>query len=248
MTVASLALKRKRYDWSTMAPFIALHASVVLVFFVPFTLEMIAWVAGSYFLRMFCVTAGYHRYFSHRSFKLNRFWQFVVAFLAQTLEPEGRVVVGGASSRSPSELRSPKRSALAGARGVLVVAPRLDSVRRVRRLRPEAHLRLQQISRAPLAEQVARRADDRLCRGDLPDRRVRRLRVGLPRRDGDPLPRHVPDQLAVAHLGHAPLRDARRKPQQLPAGPRHAGRRLAQQSPSLHVERPPGHSVVGEST
>jgi stearoyl-CoA desaturase (Delta-9 desaturase) len=89
MTVASLLLKRKQYDWATMTPFILLHASVVLVFFVPFTLEMIAWLAGSYFLRMFFVTAGYHRYFSHRSFKLNRFWQFVVAFMAQTSSQKG---------------------------------------------------------------------------------------------------------------------------------------------------------------
>jgi len=50
---------------------------------------MIAWLAGSYFLRMFGVTAGYHRYFSHRSFKLNRFWQFWLAFLAQTSGQKG---------------------------------------------------------------------------------------------------------------------------------------------------------------
>ncbi|HEY7476402.1 MAG TPA: hypothetical protein VH679_15385, partial [Vicinamibacterales bacterium] len=84
MTIASVLAKRKQYDWATMTPFILLHASVVLVFFVPFTLGMVAWAAGSYFLRMFFVTAGYHRYFSHRSFKLNRFWQFVIAFMAQT--------------------------------------------------------------------------------------------------------------------------------------------------------------------
>ena len=89
MTVTSALIKRKQYDWATMTPFILLHASVVLVFFVPFTLEMIAWLAGSYFLRMFFVTAGYHRYFSHRSFKLNRFWQFVVAFMAQTSSQKG---------------------------------------------------------------------------------------------------------------------------------------------------------------
>ena len=89
MTIASVLAKRKQYDWATMTPFVLLHASVVLVFFVPFTLEMIAWVTGSYFLRMFFVTAGYHRYFSHRSFKLNRFWQFVVAFMAQTSSQKG---------------------------------------------------------------------------------------------------------------------------------------------------------------
>jgi len=33
---------------------------------------------------MFAVTAGYHRYFSHRSYKTSRWFQFVLAFLAQT--------------------------------------------------------------------------------------------------------------------------------------------------------------------
>jgi stearoyl-CoA desaturase (delta-9 desaturase) len=82
-------LKRKHYDLGSMLPFILLHASVLLVLTVPFTPAMIGWLAGSYFLRMFGVTAGYHRYFSHRAFKLNRFWQFWLAFLAQTSMQKG---------------------------------------------------------------------------------------------------------------------------------------------------------------
>jgi stearoyl-CoA desaturase (delta-9 desaturase) len=87
MTV--VALKRKRYDLGAMLPFLILHASVLLVLTVPFSLGMIAWLAGSYFLRMFGVTGGYHRYFSHRAYKLNRFWQFCFAFLAQTSGQKG---------------------------------------------------------------------------------------------------------------------------------------------------------------
>ncbi len=60
-----------------MLPFLAMHASVLLVLTVPFKLESTSrWLVGSYYLRMFAVTGGYHRYFSHRSYKLNRFWQF----------------------------------------------------------------------------------------------------------------------------------------------------------------------------
>jgi stearoyl-CoA desaturase (delta-9 desaturase) len=72
-----------------MVPFLLLHASMLLVFTVPFSPAMIAWCLGSYFLRMFGVTGGYHRYFSHRAFKLNRFWQFCLAFLAQTSGQKG---------------------------------------------------------------------------------------------------------------------------------------------------------------
>jgi stearoyl-CoA desaturase (delta-9 desaturase) len=70
-------------------PFFLIHASVLLAFFVPFHPSLLLWLAGSYFLRMFFVTAGYHRYFSHRSFRLNRFWQFVLAFMAQTSAQKG---------------------------------------------------------------------------------------------------------------------------------------------------------------
>ena len=38
---------------------------------------------------MFGVTAGYHRYFSHRSYKLGRAAQFLMAFLAQTSGQKG---------------------------------------------------------------------------------------------------------------------------------------------------------------
>jgi stearoyl-CoA desaturase (delta-9 desaturase) len=87
--MAVAVLKRKRYDLGAMLPFLILHASVLLVLTVPFSLSMIAWLVGSYYLRMFGVTGGYHRYFSHRAYKLNRFWQFCIAFLAQTSGQKG---------------------------------------------------------------------------------------------------------------------------------------------------------------
>ena len=39
--------------------------------------------------RMFFITAGYHRYFSHRSYRLNRFWQFLLAFGGTTAAQKG---------------------------------------------------------------------------------------------------------------------------------------------------------------
>jgi stearoyl-CoA desaturase (delta-9 desaturase) len=42
-----------------------------------------------YVVRMFGVTAGYHRYFSHRSFKTGRVMQFAFAFLAQSSAQRG---------------------------------------------------------------------------------------------------------------------------------------------------------------
>src|SRR6266446_3192037 len=40
-------------------------------------------------LLIFFVTAGYHRYFSHRSFKTSRVFQFVIAFMAMTSSQKG---------------------------------------------------------------------------------------------------------------------------------------------------------------
>jgi stearoyl-CoA desaturase (Delta-9 desaturase) len=42
-----------------------------------------------YAVRMFGITAGYHRYFSHRAYKLGRGWQFLMAFLAETSGQKG---------------------------------------------------------------------------------------------------------------------------------------------------------------
>ena len=48
------------------------------------------WVAVFlYLIRMWAVTAGYHRFFSHRSYKTSRWFQFVLAFIAQSSAQRG---------------------------------------------------------------------------------------------------------------------------------------------------------------
>jgi len=49
------------------------------------------WVllAGTYWGRMFFITAGYHRYFAHRSFKTSRVMQFILAFGSGTAAQKG---------------------------------------------------------------------------------------------------------------------------------------------------------------
>jgi len=44
---------------------------------------------GAYFVRMIVVTAGYHRYFAHRSFKTSRAFQFLLALGAQSAAQKG---------------------------------------------------------------------------------------------------------------------------------------------------------------
>jgi len=47
------------------------------------------WLVGGYTVRMFAITAGYHRYFSHRSFKTSRVFQFILALLAMGSAQQG---------------------------------------------------------------------------------------------------------------------------------------------------------------
>ena len=77
------------YKLGAIVPFALLHLGALAVFFVPFSWRFVALMAATYAIRMFGVTAGYHRYFSHRSYKMGRITQFLMAFLAQTSSQKG---------------------------------------------------------------------------------------------------------------------------------------------------------------
>lgn len=85
----SIAMPKARYQFGAVFFFLLIHAGVLGVLWTPLTISAPAWLAGSYFLRMFGVTAGYHRYFGHRSYKLGRAAQFALAFLAQSSAQKG---------------------------------------------------------------------------------------------------------------------------------------------------------------
>jgi len=65
-------------------PFLLVHLGCVAAIWSGVTWPALALCLGLYWLRMFAVTAGYHRYFSHRSYATSRAFQFVLAFLAQS--------------------------------------------------------------------------------------------------------------------------------------------------------------------
>lgn len=73
-----------------VAVFVAWHAITVLgvLLFLPGWGEL-ALAAGVYAIGMVSVTAGYHRYFSHRSFQTSRPMQFALAWLAQSTVQKG---------------------------------------------------------------------------------------------------------------------------------------------------------------
>ena len=71
-------------------PFVIVHiAALVGAFMVEWTWGAVALVIGLYFLRMWGLTAGFHRYFSHRSYKTSRVMQFIIAFIGQMSAQRG---------------------------------------------------------------------------------------------------------------------------------------------------------------
>ncbi len=79
----------KGYRWGAVLAFGLLHAAALIAFWTPFTWKLGLLLLTTYAIRMFGVTAGYHRYFSHRSYRLGRWAQFAMAFLAQTSGQKG---------------------------------------------------------------------------------------------------------------------------------------------------------------
>jgi stearoyl-CoA desaturase (delta-9 desaturase) len=69
----------RRIDWPRVLPFVAVHLGCLGAIWTGVSATAIAIAAGLFWLRMFAITAFYHRYFSHRAFRTSRAAQFVLA-------------------------------------------------------------------------------------------------------------------------------------------------------------------------
>lgn len=78
-----------RLDWWRIAPFVGLHAGCLAVVWVGVSPVALVVCAASYLLRMFAITAFYHRYFSHRTFGTSRPVQFLFALLGAAATQRG---------------------------------------------------------------------------------------------------------------------------------------------------------------
>jgi stearoyl-CoA desaturase (delta-9 desaturase) len=80
-----------RSGWSKLSvvPFVVFHAMPVLVVFTGVTLRAVVLALVTYFVRLTAVTAGYHRYFSHRTYRTGRIRQFLLAFVGLTATQRG---------------------------------------------------------------------------------------------------------------------------------------------------------------
>lgn len=86
---ASAPTERRRIDWLRIWPFLTMQAACLLVFVVGYSPIALIVCAALYAVRMFGITAFYHRYFSHRSFEAGRGVQFFGAVLGASATQRG---------------------------------------------------------------------------------------------------------------------------------------------------------------
>jgi stearoyl-CoA desaturase (delta-9 desaturase) len=70
--------------YPSILPFVSVHISCLAVLCSGVTWQAVAIGVCLYWVRMFAIGAGYHRYFSHRAYSTSRAFQFLLAFLAQS--------------------------------------------------------------------------------------------------------------------------------------------------------------------
>ena len=87
--VSAERLPHGRINPWTSIPFFAVHLVPLLAIFTGVTWKAVVLCLVTYWGRMFFITAGYHRYFSHRSYRTSRAFQFVLAAGGLTCAQKG---------------------------------------------------------------------------------------------------------------------------------------------------------------
>jgi stearoyl-CoA desaturase (delta-9 desaturase) len=71
-----------RPDFLASYAFLGMHLLAVAALFTGFSWVALAAAAITFWVRLFGITGGYHRYFSHRSYRTSRWFQFLLAWIA----------------------------------------------------------------------------------------------------------------------------------------------------------------------
>jgi stearoyl-CoA desaturase (delta-9 desaturase) len=113
--VASEGVDDHRVDWIRCAPFVALHLLCLGALWTGVSATALIAASGLYVVRVFAITAFYHRYFSHRTFRTSRSFQFVMAALGNLAIQRGPIWWAAhhrhhhLHSEQPSDLHSPRQ-------------------------------------------------------------------------------------------------------------------------------------------
>ena len=102
-------------DWITYGLYWGVHVAAFGVFFTGVTKTALVLFALTFWGRLFGITGGYHRYFSHKTYKTSRAFQFVLALLGTAATQKGPLWwaslhrIHHRESDGPGDVHSPKR-------------------------------------------------------------------------------------------------------------------------------------------
>lgn len=117
---------------NSLLPFIFMHAACLGVFFVSWSYLALGICIALYVVRMFGITAGYHRYFAHRSFKTSRVFQFLLGVLGATAAQRGPLWWAAhhrhhhRHSDEPEDIHSPRQKGFWWAHMGWILCPKYD--------------------------------------------------------------------------------------------------------------------------
>lgn len=102
-----------KVNWVSSLPFFGLHLACLFAFWVGVSWVAVLTCVVLYYARMFGITGGYHRYFSHASYKTSRTFQFLLAWLGCSSMQKGPLWWASlhrhhhAHSDDPEDIHSP---------------------------------------------------------------------------------------------------------------------------------------------
>jgi stearoyl-CoA desaturase (delta-9 desaturase) len=111
----TLTPPNERIEWLQSVPFLGMHAACLLVFWTGASPTALVVCAALYSIRVLGITAGLHRYFSHRTFKTSRWFQFLLALTATAATQKGPLWWAAnhrhhhASSDTEDDVHSPRK-------------------------------------------------------------------------------------------------------------------------------------------
>jgi stearoyl-CoA desaturase (delta-9 desaturase) len=83
------AASENRINWVESLPFFAVHLACLAAFFTGVSWGAFWLCISFHLIRMFGVTAGYHRYFAHKTYRTSRWFQFVLAWIGCSAVQKG---------------------------------------------------------------------------------------------------------------------------------------------------------------
>jgi stearoyl-CoA desaturase (delta-9 desaturase) len=80
---------RGKLDFSVCAQFLFLHLACLACIWTGVSRVAVVTCLALYFVRMFAITAGFHRLFAHRTYRTSRVFQFLIAFIGTASYQKG---------------------------------------------------------------------------------------------------------------------------------------------------------------